>query len=247
MGTGALVGAAGMLAVWTVGTKSCGVGCERSGPGAAGILVAALGAGIGSLVGLAADLDAGPGDRLDMRAGPFYSQTVFRSALVDGRASAPGFAAVVRVSPHLSVHVEFTATDGRFTPALGTVPEEIIRNVVPAATRSAGRLEFIEDRRVTYVFSQLVGVHPRPWGRVRIEFLAGIGVQGQENRNYYEAPVPGTYHILDFKTPEVGLLFGVDAEIAVARRFVIVPMLRYNHMGDPGPSFTYGAGAHWRF
>lgn len=247
MGKGALAGAGGMLALWTAAERSCGIGCERSGPAGASVLVGGFGAAIGSVVGLFADLDAGPLDRPGVRAGPVYSHTAFRSTLVDGGAAAPGISAAVRLSPHISVHAEYTATNGRFLPAPGTIPPDVLANVVPAASRRAGRVELIENRRVSYVFSQLVGVHPRPWGPVRIALLAGLGVQGQENRNYYEADIAGKYHVLDFKTPEIGFVMGLDAEVAVARHIVIVPMLRYNAMGDPGPSMTYGAGVHWRF
>lgn len=244
---GALAGAGGMLALWGAAAKSCGTGCERSDTPAATAVIAVFGAAVGSLLGLAADLDAGPSHVVGVRAGPVFSRTAFRSALVDGSAGSPGFAAAARVSPHISVHAEYTATDGQFVPAAGTVPQDVVGNVVPAASRAAGRFEWIERRRISYVFTQLVGVHPRPWGPLRLEFLGGLGVQGQENRNYYEAAVPGTYHVLDFKTPEIGLVLGVDAEIAIARRFALVPMLRYNQMGDPGASMAYGAGAHWRF
>lgn len=247
MGKGALAGAAGMLALWTAARRSCGTGCEDDSPAGAAVIVGAYGAALGSVVGLFADLDAGRGATPGLRVGPVYSQTQFQSSLVDGRASAPGMAAAVRLSPHISLHVEFTATDGRFRPAPGTVPDVVIQNVVPPSSRRAGPQRGIEDRRVSYVFSQLVGLHPRPWGRLRLEFLAGLGVQAQENRNYYDADLPGKFHVLDFESPEMGPVTGVDAEIAIARHFVVVPMVRYNVMGDPGPSMTYGLGAHWRF
>lgn len=246
-GKGALAGAAGMVALWAAAANSCGKGCENDAPAAAALVVGAYGAAIGTLVGLVADLDAGPGDVPGVRAGPIFSLTSFRSSELDGRAAAPGVAAALRLSPHISLHVEYTATDGHFTPAPGAVPEHVIQNLVPATSRWAGRAEWIQSRRVSYVFSQLIGVHPRPWGRLRLELLGGVGVQAQENRNYYETDVPGTYHVLDFESPEIGFVGGADVEIALTRHVVLVPMFRYNQMGDPGASLTYGGGVHWRF
>lgn len=209
--------------------------------------------------------------RPSVRVGPVYSQTSIRSSpmtasgpvLVHGSAAAPGFALAVQVSPHISALVEYTATNGRFYPPSGSVPDSVLQNVVPASDRAAGMSRGIESRRVSYVFSELVGVHLSPWGRLRIEFLGGLGVQGEEHRDYYDAwretgqgtmndphrseRIPGKYYVLNFESPEIGLVLGLGAEVAVVRGLAVVPMLRYNRIGAPGSSIAYGLGAHWRF
>lgn len=286
---GALAGAGGLLALINVYHKSCGTGCESGANAPAmALAVGAFGAGVGSLVGLLADRDAGRSEvlfppsaasrqsrsvrtsrffpaRPSVRVGPVYSQTVIRSSLVEGHAAAPGFALAVQVSPHISAHVEYTATNGRFFPTSGSIPDNILQNLVPApaSNRTAGRSYGIESRRVSYVFSELVGVQPPPWGRLRVEFVGGLGVQGKEDFDYYDAyrttgqgtmsdpsnieRIPGKYSVLNFQIGELGLVLGLDAEVAVVRGLAVVPMLRYNRMGDPGPSMAFGVGVHWRF
>lgn len=285
-GRGALVGAGGLLALIQMGINSCRTGCEADMPGAMALAAAAFGAGVGSLVGLLADRDAGRSEvlfppsgrsgqsrsastsrffpaRPAVRVGPTYSQMAFRSSLVKGAAAAPGFALAVQFSPHISTHVEYTATTGRFYPTSGSIPDSILQNLVPTSGGPAGRPRGIESRQVSYVFSELVGVHPSPWGRVRVEFVGGLGVQGQEDRDYFDAyrrtglgtrddptldePIPGKYYVLTFVSPEMGLVLGLDAEVAVVRGLAVVPTVRYNRMGDPGPSMAFGVGVHWRF
>lgn len=140
------------------------------------------------------------------------------------------------------------------------IPDSVLQNLVPASGRTAGRSPGLERRRVSYVFSELVGVHPSPWGRLRIEFLAGLGAQGSEDWGYYEAfqrtgqgtmnerieRIPGKYIVLNSQTGETGLVLGLDADVAVVRGLAVVPMLRYNRMGDRS-SMAFGVGAHWRF
>lgn len=283
---GVLAGAGGLLAFIQMGNNSCGTGCENDMPGAAILLVGALGAGAGSLVGFLADRDAGRPELLfppsassgqsrplrtsrffparpSVRVGPVYSQTSIRSSLVEGSAAAPGFALAVQFSPHISVHAEYTATNGRFYAPAGSIPDSILQNLVPTSDGPAGRSRGIESRKISYAFSELVGVHPSPWGRVRVELVGGLGVQGEENRIYFDAyqktgqgtmsdptryeRMPGKYYVLNFETPEAGLVLGLDAEIAVVRGLAVVPTVRYNRMGDAGPSIAYGVGAHWRF
>lgn len=286
---GALAGAGGLLALINVYHKSCGTGCESGANAPAmALAVGAFGAGVGSLVGLLADRDAGRSEvlfppsaasgqsrwvrtsrffpaRPSVRVGTVYSQTAIHSSVVEGNAAAPGFALAVQVSPHISAHVEYTATNGRFYPTPGSVPDNILQNLVPApaSNRTAGRSYGIERGRVSYVFSQLVGVQPPPWGRLRVEFIGGLGVQGKEDFDYYDAyrttgqgtmsdpsrieRIPGKYYVLNFQIGELGLVLGLDAEVAVVRGLAVVPMLRYNRTGNPEPSISYGIGAHWRF
>jgi hypothetical protein len=281
IGRGALAGAGGLVALLLLSNESCGIGCENDMPTAMTLVAGAVGAGVGSLVGLLADRDAARSEILfppslasdrpprrssrfvptwpSVRIGPTLSQTTFVSSSVKGRAAAPGFAVAIQFSPHLSAHVEYTS-GGEFLPAPGSVPDEVAQNLIVATTRAAGLPRGIESRRISYAFSELVGVRPSSWGRLSVEFVAGLGVQGLEKRNYYDAyretgqgtarrieQVPGKFYVLNFETPEVGLVLGLDAEIAIVRGLAVVPTLRYNRMGDPGPSIAYGVGAQWRF
>ena len=127
VGRGALVGAGGFVALLQMTVNNCGTGCENDMPQAAALAVAALGAGVGSLVGLLVDRDAGRSEvlfpvaaasgrsrsgpasrffpvRPAVRVGPVFSRTFIRSSLVQGTATAPGFALAVHVSPHISLH-----------------------------------------------------------------------------------------------------------------------------------------------
>ena len=103
------------------------------------------------------------------------------------------------------------------------------------------------------VFSELIGVAPWPWGRVRVEFLGGLGVEREETRDYYEAfdasskQVAGKYYVLNFESRALGLVLGMDAEISVARGLGVVPTVRWSMMGDPAGTTSYGIGVHWRF
>jgi hypothetical protein len=107
------------------------------------------------------------------------------------------------------------------------------------------------------VFTELVGVRLVEAGRVRLDLLGGLGVQGEEERAYYDAygqlvggrrePIPGKYYVLDFGSPEVGAVFGIDAEVTIVGGLSVVPTVRYRAMGQDSATFTYGAGAHWRF
>jgi hypothetical protein len=265
---GALIGGGAMAAWMKAAAAACGLGCENDIPPAAPLGAAGLGAAVGSLVGywsggramprqlfppadspgrppapLNRHFPAGPQPRI----GATFTQTTFRSALLEGRAAAPGFVLAVQLFRSVSAHIEYSATRGQFTARPGAVSTDILMNVVPAANRSAGWERGIAGRRVRWVFSELVGVQPPPIGRLRFELLGGLGVQAQEDRNYYDAFPPGKYKVLNFESPESGFVLGVDAEIAAAPNLVVVPMFRYNQMGDPGPSLVYGVGAHWRF
>ncbi len=278
LGRGAVLGAAAFAAVAGAQIKSCNTGCDWGSTGAIAFAWAVLGAGAGSVVGLAADADSRAemlypprvnpaaaarraggsfARRPAVRLGLAYTTTALRTSLLEGRAPAAGFAAAVQLSPRISVHAEYVALDARFVAAAGAIPDDVLRNVVQPFTRVAGRTHGIESRRVSYVFTELVGFHPAPRGRVRVEVLGGIGVQGEEERAYYDAhrqladgrteTMPGKYYVLDFGSPEVGLVVGIDAEIAVAGGLRLVPTVRYHAMEPSSASLTYGIGAHWRF
>ena len=266
IGRGALIGAGGGVALFRAALNSCRKGCEAGAPMSLMLAGAALGAGLGSLVGFAADLDAGAAVRSDHffsgrptpQIGVGYMHTSFVSRALDGSRATQAYTAAVQLSPHLSVHVEYMPVDHVFTRSAGAVPGEILQNVIEATSRVAGRSHGIDSRRVSYMFSELVGIHPAPWGRMRVEFLAGLAVRGQENRDFYDAhratddrgrtePVPGKYYVLDFETPEIGVVLGADVEFKVMRHVIVVPTVRYYHMGDPAPSIAFGIGARLRF
>ena len=266
IGRGALIGAGGGLVLFRAALTSCRKGCEAGAPTSLMLAGAALGAGLGSLVGFAADLDAGATVRSDHffsgrptpQIGVGYTHTSFVSSALDGSRATQAYTAAVQLSPHLSVHVEYIPVDNVFSRSAGAVPDDIVQNVIDATSRVAGRSHGIESRRVSYVLSELVGIHPAPWGRIRVEFLAGLAVRGQENRDFYDAhratddrgrtePVPGKYYVLDFETPEIGVVLGADVELKVMRHVIVVPTVRYYHMDDPAPSIGFGIGARLRF
>lgn len=265
---GAWLGGAVMVSHVAMDIRACGTGCEL-GSGVmvfaalAGTIGARVGAGLGHMADKYAAADrasSGRGNRFfpprpTVRIGASASQLAFQSALVEGTAMAPGGSVVWQVSPYVSAHAEYSSANARFTAAPGSISQDVLDNIVAAPGRIAGRSFGIESRRAKYVYSQLIGIHPRPFGRVRVEFLAGLGVQAQENRNYYaeSRTVDGArvttekYYVLDFQSPKSGVVMGIDAEVAVVPSFSIVPTFRYNRMGDPGATRMIGIGAHWRF
>lgn len=109
----------------------------------------------------------------------------------------------------------------------------------------------------------MAGVQFPEWGRVRLGVLGGIGVQASSTRSYYDAweavgagtresprqynRLPGKYYVLGFESPDVGPIFGADAQIAVIRGLTVVPMVRYHRLRDPGPTMTVGTGVQWTF
>lgn len=256
-GRGAAVGALAALAMAGAQMESCNAGCDWNSTAAIALAWSIIGAGVGSTVGLAADFDARQAvSRPPLEIGVASTATTLRAHGLEGRGTAPSFALAVQLSPHFSVHAEYTAVGTRFGAAPGAVPDDVLRNVVETSNRIAGRRHGIESRRVTYVFSELIGFHPLPWGRVRLELLGGLGVQGEEERGYYDAyrkfpggrdePIPGKYQVLNFGSPEVGLVVGLDVDVALVRGLSVVPTFRYRAMGESA-SLTYGVGAQWRF
>ena len=59
----------------------------------------------------------------------------------------------------------------------------------------------------------MIGIHPRTWGRVRLELLGGIAVHANETFSYYDADDPGKYKVLNFAAPDLGAVFGANAEL----------------------------------
>ena len=269
---GALVGAGGMLAIAGAHMKSCNEGCDWGSTTLIVAASAALGAGAGAIVGLAADADARPvvlyplgtpdaarrtgGSSPPVRLGLSYTATTPRTSSLQGRAIAPAISAAVRLSPHISVHAEFVRADAFFAATPGAISDDVAGNVVPATTRVAGRSFGIQSRRVAYIYTELVGVHLAPIGPVQLELLGGVSVLGQEERRYFDAyrvdadgrtqSVPGKYHVLNFASPEAALVIGVDADVAITGSFSVVPTIRYHAAGESS-ALTVGAGAQWRF
>jgi hypothetical protein len=259
LGRGAVIGALAGLALAVVQMKSCHVGCDWSSTPAVLTGWSMLGAGAGALVGLAADYDAGPAwptGRPPMSAGVGWTSTALRSRDLTGRAVAPAFSLAVRLSPHISARAEYVRIGTSFVAAPGAIPEGVLGNVVETSSRLAGRSHGVESRRIAYVFTELVGVHPPPWGRVRLELLGGLGVQREEERAYFDAhrplpdgrtePIPGKYYVLDFGSPAVGFVVGADLEVTLVGGLSAVPAVRYNAMGQSA-TLTWGVGARWRF
>jgi hypothetical protein len=267
---GALVGAAAMVAIEQAAARGCGLGCENDRPGSATMAAAAFGAGVGSLVGLVMDkagresggdviyppqLSAVPRDtfRPSATVGTTFGVTTFRSSRIQGRSLTPGLRIAVQPWRFVSGRIEYSVPVGRFNRSPGAVPVDVLENVVPAPDRGAGWSRGIESRRVRFLFSEFVGVHPPSLGPVRLTLLAGLGVQAQEDRDYYalldhaRARPSGQSYVLAFESPRVGPVAGLDAEIVLPRGIVIAPSARYTAVGDPGPSTTYGIGAQWRF
>jgi hypothetical protein len=245
---GSLIGGAAGFGLIRVSAASCGIGCDNDLPPGAELLIAGIGAGVGALAGFAADRLRGDGDpAIAVGAGPVLTHMTMRSSQVEGAATAGGVVAVVRLSRFLSVHGEYIATRGLFTARPGSIDPDVLSNVVPATSRRAGRSRGIERTRATAVFSEMIGIHPRAWGRVRLELLGGIAVHANETFSYYDADVAGKYIVLNFAAPDLGAVLGGNAEIAVARHFAIVPMVRYYTRNNPGPSLSYAVGALYRF
>lgn len=252
--------AAGLALENIIAMNSCRRGCDGPG-GPMFLVVGALGAGIGAAIGAISRADGrrASGDTNPRFRGPSgriglgYNQLAFRSGSIGAGAGGRTVGLTMQLSPRISTHVEFSTTNRTFLPAPNSVPAEVLANVVPATARVASPRAGIERRDLSFTFSQLAGVEVGQWDRVRVEALAGVGVQGYTKRDYFPAydqpgrPIPGKFYVLDFESPEGGFLFGVDAEIAVAAGVAVVPTFRYFTFGDPGPAYSVGVGAHWRF
>ena len=73
-------------------------------------------------------------------------------------------------------------------------------------------------------------------------------MHANETFSYYDADDPGKYKVLNFAAPDLGAVFGANAEIALARHVAVVPMVRYYSGHDPGPSVHVCAvGTLYRF
>ena len=258
IGRGAAIGALAVLPLAAAQVKSCGTGCDRPSTSALLLAWALFGAAAGSAAGLAADLDK-PG-ALTVRVGGGLASTRPASSALAGQTASPTLQVAVRLSRHIAVHAEFAQVGARFPAAPGAIPNEVLNNVIDTVTRTrvAGWSHGVESRRVDFVFGQFIGIRPPAFGRIQLEFLGGIAVQGEQERAYYDAyrdldatgnteAVPGKYYILDFESPATGLALGIDAELAVTRHLLVVPTLRYRGFSGSSATLAFGAGLHWRF
>jgi hypothetical protein len=199
-----------------------------------------------------AGADANPRFRgPSVRLGVGYNTLSFRSGAIAEGVGGRVQTVTMQLSPRLSTHVEFSTTPRAFLPAPGSVSQEVLDNLVPTTARVASPSAGLASRHVTYSLSQLAGVQVGVWDRVRLEALAGLGVQGYTKRDYYPAytqftAIPGKFYVLDFETPESGFVAGVDAELTIAGGLAVVPSFRYYPFGDPGHTYSLGAGVHWR-
>ena len=245
---GSLIGGAAGFGLIRISAEACGIGCDNDMPVGAELMIAGIGAGIGALTGFAADRLRGGGDTsISFGAGPIVTHMTIRSSQVEGAATAGGVVAVVQLSRFLSVHGEYTATRGLFVARPGAIDPHVLSNVVPPTSRRAGWSRGIERTRTSAVFSEMIGIHPRSWGRLRLELLGGIAVHANETFSYYNADDPGKYMVLNFAAPDLGAVFGGNAQVAVTRHLAVVPMVRYYTRNDPGPSLSYAVGALYRF
>jgi hypothetical protein len=261
---GGLIGGAVMIGLTRASVAACGVGCENDMPAGAELMLAGIGAGIGSLAGYAADRLRGDTDPVfSVRAGPVFNHMTMRSSLVHGAANGAGAMAVLQLSRYVTVHGEYTRMTGSFAARPGSIDPNVLANLVPATTRVAGRTRGVERSHVTSVFSELIGVH-LPFGRhMQVGLLGGIAVQASETFSYYDAhvsggegtsedpmwtsAVPGKFYLLNFASPDVGAVFGGSVDIFLSRQVAIVPMIRYYRGRDPGPAVSYAVGALYRF
>ena len=261
---GCLIGGAVMIGLTRASAAACGVGCDNDMPAGAELMLAGIGAGIGAMAGYAADRLRGDRDPVfALRAGPVVNHMAMRSSLVHGAATGAGAMAMLQLSRFVSIHGEYTWTNGSFAARPGTIDPNVLANVVPAAARVAGRTRGVERSNVTSVFSELIGVHLPLRDRVQVALLAGFAVQASETFTYFDAhvtsgsgssqnpirttAVPGKFYLLNFEAPDVGAVFGASVDVVVARHVAIVPMVRYYRGRDPGPSLSYSVATLYRF
>lgn len=262
---GSLIGAGAALSIMHSGIMWCGKGCENDMPGVASLLVGTMGGAVGSLVGFAADLDAGGPRTLfpppaaainrrrpSVRFGPAYLQVYDRSGQVEGSAASPGVSVAFQPSPHLSYHMEYRRSMMEFRAAPGTPSAHVVENEVSAEARIAGFTRGLYSRQTPAALTHLLGVVLPDAGRVRVELLGGLEVQQHRDRDYYDAysstgnRLAGKYYVLDFESPEIGLVFGADAAVSLLGNLSIVPAVRFTQMSNRS-STAIGLGAHWRF
>ena len=264
---GTLIGAGAALSIMQSGVAWCGKGCDSDMPSVATLLIGTMGGAVGSLAGLVADLDAGgprtlfpptaaaaavSRKRPSVRFGPAYLQVFDRSGQVEGSAASPGVSMAFQPSPHLTYHVEYRWSTMEFRAARGTLPAHVVENEVPAASRIAGFTRGLYSRQTPAALTHLLGLVLPDAGRVRVELLGGLEVQQHRDRDYYDAysstghRIAGKYYVLDFESPEIGLVFGADAAVSLLRNLSIVPAIRFTQVSNRS-STAIGLGAHWRF
>ena len=264
---GSLIGAGAALSMMQSGIAWCGKGCEDGRPILAAFLVGTMGGAVGSVAGFVADLDAGGPRTLypptaaatainpkrpSVRFGPAFLQVFDRSGQAPGSAASPGLSVAFQPSPHVTYHVEYRWSTMEFRAAPGTLPAHVVENEVPAASRIAGFTRGLYSRRTPAALTHLLGIVLPEAGRVRVELLGGLEVQQHRDRDYYDAysssgnRIAGKYYVLDFESPEIGLVFGADAAVSLLRNLSIVPAIRFTQMSNRS-STAIGLGAHWRF
>ncbi|HJU43942.1 MAG TPA: hypothetical protein VJ691_14040 [Vicinamibacterales bacterium] len=244
---GGLVGGAALFGLVRMGAAACGVGCDNDMPVGAEVMMAGVGGGLGALAGFAVDrLRRGGDPVIALSVGPSANYMTMKSSQVGGAATGGGLVAALQLSRFVSFHGEYATTRGTFVARPGSIDSAVLANVMPATSRSAGWSRGIEQIRSSWMFSEMIGIHPWTWSRVRMELLGGVAIHAQEKFSYYDA-TPGTYKVLNFASPDLGAVFGANAEIAVARHLAVVPMVRYYTRLEPGPSMSYAVGALYRY
>ena len=253
VGIGALAGA-GALVAWLLGASAlCGQGCENDMPSAAVLLIGGFGAGIGSLVGLAAAKTSGPPEVLfppaatpphhaegrypTLSLGVGTGHGAFRSYTVRGATSMRGVTVAALITLRISFQIEWTkpATSTFFSPR-AALDDLVISGAEPTSsiTRQEQHSVHLEPQ-----VAGLVGVHPRRLGRLRLGVLTGLSLQSRQTTTLS----PGKRSLDHYQGPGAGLVVGLDAEIALTSRLAVVPRVRY----DTAFGSWSGVGISWRF
>lgn len=250
-GYGALAGSGGLIA-WGLGASSlCGVGCENDVPSAAYLLMGGVGAGLGALVGYAASKTSGPDEVLfpPDRASPepktrfpaalvgvTVGRGTFRSYGISGPTTMPSVTTAALLSPRVSVQMEWAKPTSTFLSARASLHEQILSGALPPTSIDRDERHSV---RIPYHVAGLVGVHPPAWGRVQLGFLGGLSLAAKEATDIS----PRQPTLRQHRSPDGGLIVGVDAEVAVLSRLAIVPQVRV----DPTFGVRSGVGLSWRF
>lgn len=254
-GLGAMVGGLGLFGWLNRAASLCGTGCENDMPAGAGLLMAGVGAGIGSLIGAAASI--GPDEVLfpyTARSGHRYplvrvaagvGQGTFRSYAAAGHTATSTVSAGVMLSPRMSVQMEWTRLSrSTFLAPNAGLHDQIISGAVPA--ESVSRQEE-HSARVPHHLAGLVGFHPKPWGRLQLGVLGGLSVQPRERLVFESFKSPsnntGQPRLRTYRSAVGGLVIGLDAQIAVTHGLAVVPYVRH----DRGFGSRAGANVAWSF
>jgi hypothetical protein len=183
--------------------------------------------------------------RVFVDAGGFFSfEQIAHSNIVgpfdsdqdaSGTTGGPGVAVGTFLGPRVSLRLETAfpgSVDSSYQIGSGFTFSSIDGLIQPTSTR-------VEQETRSWGTAVLVGYHTSRRGSVRLGFLGGVAFVRERQESSFEQTVPGFVPLLPVRMVRTSMTLtsyepaaavGLDADIAVAPHFAVVPQMRVQAM-----------------